>query len=765
MNIRLMNAECSSCYLYPGETLYVRCAFEALEDAPASAPLRLFADLEFGYERIDPDRQKRYRFDSDPYPQPYAYAKGATYCHTIPVRLPDTMWGGTYTVFVGLCGEDGSPAGFFAGPREVVRSEVCDIEVAFKGVAELFVSRNRRPVSADLGTVCGEGGADRARTAGLARVRDTGSDTVLTFPVTLRENRTYDLGCVSFEYRVSDGVHSVCGVRETPGFEFLDLEARNLFLAEGYTLVTLNGGGKVIDAERSAPYGYAQKYYVRNLGILTDGNASTVVETPYLDDLIHFSVCEISGKKYASIGVTFTWRVRAFGQLPSPRVINTPEVTAKTLPGTFTDCLPYLRRGLRRASERFRDTVLYYFTIEAPGYRDTQTFAGAEEYARQMYNLTGGVRQQMILRGWQHEGHDTGYPDVFQTCARSGSFEDAARAAEEALARYNTVFAFHDNYDDMYEHNGYFDPRIAALDGKGRYYKAWIWNSGVSVITGFKKAFETGILQERVRRTVRTLPMPGHVHHIDVLAQEVRRYDFDPAVSAAAEETLQYKKKVVEEYRKYGIEVSSEGVSHPFAGEIPMCWRLVERQGPIFTEERFFPLFAMIYHGFCYYTDAGKGDQEIVNAAQLTPPGIGYYCSGRLEEFKRTYWLKVYPMLFVRDATYDSYECAGGVHTLRFGNGGTVVYDEGKDEMTVSAGGRTVTEGGNTFGPGFREGEFLGYTDSGQFSVPLDGRVTRVCELETTGARADLAFRQEAGTLTVLAGPGTGFVILTERRA
>ena len=78
----------------------------------------------------------------------------------------------------------------------------------------------------------------------------------------------------------------------------------------------------------------------------------------------------------------------------------------------------------------------------------------------------------VFLCGWQHDGPDTGYPDVFTVNSQAGSLEELNRCIEEAK-KYNAVLTFHDNYDDCYD-NEYFDPEIAALDWNGNYMTSWI---------------------------------------------------------------------------------------------------------------------------------------------------------------------------------------------------------------------------------------------------------------------------------------------------
>lgn len=759
MKIRFMNAEISDNYIYPGEVLYIKCGFEALEDFPASSPLKLFAEFDLGHQRTDPDMKKYYRTEEEMYPQPMFYRKGETYYSTIRWVLPESVWAGTYKVTVGMCDELRKCVPFECNGTEDERFFAGTFDVAFAGIAKNFVNSNKKSVFFDFGTVFGAKVQRTDAVDMLIKIRDKSDDKNIYRRASLKPGSVYEDGYVKFSFKLSDDKYCICDIFEKDGFEFLSAEAATLFIEKAKYLFNVNGGGRKIDVEKAMPWGYGNKYYTRNIGLICADNDVLAVETPYLDDIIHYSICEICGEKYASLGVTFTYRIRANGKYESLKVINTPTAEFKRIKGGVNDCLEYLRRGIKK-SDNGKRKMLYYFTMYSPGEQEASTFEMAKEYARRVYNMTGGIKQYMLMRGWQHQGHDTGYPDVFTVCDKCGTLEDAENAVNTAYEKYNAKMIFHDNYDDMYLENEFFNPEIAALDDNGNYYKSWIWNSGNAIITGYKKSYNKGILQKRVKRTVDMLPLHGN-HHIDVLSQEVRRYDFAPDSMSAAEETLKYKRLLADEYKKYGITISSEGVTHPFVNYIPMYWRLCPKTVHCFSDEISYPLMAMIYHGKVHYTDAGAGNGEIINAAQMTPPGRGFNCYDRLDDFKRDYWIKTFPMSFLNDETYDDYSKDGALHIMTFSNNGKVVYDEKNDTLTVTANGKIITENGNTFGDGFAEGEYLGYTESGKIRVAFSKDIKLLYELDTNGFKKPLDYTLKDGYLELDVKPNTGFKIIS----
>lgn len=314
----------------------------------------------------------------------------------------------------------------------------------------------------------------------------------------------------------------------------------------------------------------------------------------------------------------------------------------------------------------------------------------------------------MLLCGWQHEGHDTGYPDVFTINKKCGTPEDLERCVKEAK-KHNACMTFHDNYDDMYENNGYFDKTIAATGANGKYYSSWIWTAGVSIMTSFPKNYKTGKMQERVRKTIEMLPIDKS-YHIDVLSQEVRRYDFSPDTKAAAQEVLKYKLAVIKEFEKYGITITSEGLTHPFAGKIGYAWRLNITNNKLFTDEEIIPLTAMIYHGIVPYSE--RNINAIIFGGNMVPQNID-----NEQFFSREFFIKTLPIGLLCNEFIEDYHFDCGVHHVTYSNNSSVVYDEINDKIEVKYKGQYITKNGITLAKGFHDNEYLGYCENGDYLV------------------------------------------------
>ena len=128
-------------------------------------------------------------------------------------------------------------------------------------------------------------------------------------------------------------------------------------------MISIFGEGRLIDAEASYPWGYEQKYYVRNVGIITNNTKSMLVETPFIDDIIHYSICERNGEKLCCLGATLTYRLRCYGDMESVKVINAPTVEMTEFDGDYTKCLPHLRKELKKKTDKYDRCLFYYYDI------------------------------------------------------------------------------------------------------------------------------------------------------------------------------------------------------------------------------------------------------------------------------------------------------------------------------------------------------------------------------------------------------------------
>lgn len=707
-NIKLIGAEFSKSNLYPGEQLYIKCTFKALKDFPVSKEVKLFADFCFGHMFIDKKEETYYRVTASMYPQPAHWREGEIWSSSVIWNIPKELWGGAYKVHIGLIDADTVPIEFYVNGYSCKRHYISDINIAFNGVAKQYMKDHSEKTVFYYEPKNAASPLYNHSFDAIISVRNIYTDKETKTITTLVPNKSFSDGHISFVLKRDDSSFFVDNVKEEKGYELLYIKLPLLFTLENAKMITMYGEGRIVNPENSYPWGYEQSYWIRNIAILADGSSNILIETPFLDDKLHHSVCEFDDKKFCSVGITLTHRLRAYGELESPKVINTPTVTTKKISGRWQNCLKFLRAGITKKTDMYDRSLFYYFGVcSGPG-EPAKTFDEALDHIKKIYQLTGGVKQYMLLCGWQHEGHDTGYPDVFTINKKCGTPEDLERCVKEAK-KHNACMTFHDNYDDMYENNGYFDKTIAATGANGKYYSSWIWTAGVSIMTSFPKNYKTGKMQERVRKTIEMLPIDKS-YHIDVLSQEVRRYDFSPDTKAAAQEVLKYKLAVIKEFEKYGITITSEGLTHPFAGKIGYAWRLNITNNKLFTDEEIIPLTAMIYHGIVPYSE--RNINAIIFGGNMVPQNID-----NEQFFSREFFIKTLPIGLLCNEFIEDYHFDCGVHHVTYSNNSSVVYDEINDKIEVKYKGQYITKNGITLAKGFHDNEYLGYCENGDYLV------------------------------------------------
>ncbi len=754
--IELIGVRASSHCLHVGDELFVECTFKALSDRPISEKAELFCDFMFGHMTLPAGMPNKYRVSTEMYPQPALWEKGDIVTVGTRWKIPNGIYGGSFGINVGICNSEAVPINFTAQGKIVNRFYAGDIQAAFEGCAPKFVNSHRQEIyfgiSEDKETVRKNESPKLLSTA-EAVLRDRKSDTLISVMLA-DDNGHYSCDYVSFNINTEKKGNLTCitlaEVCEKDGCELLDVKLPNFVAKANAQLITSFMGGRKADPTKAFAWGYEQRYEKRNVAVLESEGEIYAIETPYLDDKLHHSIFGFNGLRYASVGATFTYRLRMYGDNESIRVINVPTMYIYSA-NTMSGILEYLRRGLKKRSHMYDRGLFYYFQIECDGFDEVRTFSDALQRVKDLYEITGGAKQVMLLRGWQHQGHDTGYPDVFTVNKKAGSLEDLKYLISEAR-KYNAIVTFHDNYDDMYEENGYFDGDIAARNSHGEYMTSWIWVSGISVLTSFPKLIKSGKMQKRVKKTLEMYPVKDS-YHLDVLSCEVRRYDFSPEISMAAQEVVEYKKAVIKEFEKYGFTITSEAVSQPFANLIGHAWSLgyLPDWLRLFSCEESYPLMPMIYHGFLGYSESDQW-YSVVSGAEIVP-GI----TGGLGNYKEVYYLKTLPIGLLCNCTLDDYKYENGEYITRYSDG-TVIRLNG-DDIEIKNGERYLTKDGNTLVDGYEKGEYIGYTKCGTFKMRkyFDGEIAEV--RETGGENGNMSYRLENGDICIEAKGNTAFKI------
>jgi hypothetical protein len=215
-------------------------------------------------------------------------------------------------------------------------------------------------------------------------------------------------------------------------------------------------------------------------------------------------------------------------------------------------------------------------------------------------HLTLGIPKIAYLVGWQHEGHDTGYPDLLKVndklkrASDKTALESLKWLMEKAFD-YNTTVSFHINLYDAYENsplwNEYLSKKVIALDKKGDPLLGERFGTKQSYGISYYREWETGLLQKRILGLINLVPLrkAGTIHidafhsmrPLSFFGVEQRKLYPDGRLTYYDDITvgmeIETQRKVFRLFRDNGIDVTCEAAMEdlredPFIGLQPMAW-------------------------------------------------------------------------------------------------------------------------------------------------------------------------------------------------
>jgi len=345
------------------------------------------------------------------------------------------------------------------------------------------------------------------------------------------------------------------------------------------------------------------------------------------------------------------------------------------------------------------------------------TFREIFDVVRKYYHILDGMPQVLYIGGFQEGGFDNSYPYTLNTDQRAGTVEELKNYIREA-GKYNTILSLHDNFDSNVLHTPHYDPRIYCIDAEGNPWMGWFWPAGVDHIIAPYKYWKLGLMQKRVKETIETYGIQGS-YHLDVLSSEPLRYDFDPAYPASAEKSHQGKLAIIDEFNKYGIDITSETIIHPYVGRIGFGLHArTDHNAVFFTGEKFIPLVDMVYHGTITYEGGGRSEQSMLMGLMK---GSSIFVSEEGIDERDIQWIYLHQMAtgLLYDKHIESITEKDGITTVTYDTGTYVKVDFDKKSYEVQVDGRLIAKDWSTFLPGFRPDTWLAFSrQSGNISYP-----------------------------------------------
>ncbi len=229
-------------------------------------------------------------------------------------------------------------------------------------------------------------------------------------------------------------------------------------------------------------------------------------------------------------------------------------------------------------------------------------FDQALEVIKRLDTITLGLPKIVYLVGWQHNGHDSKYPDWSVVNPRLKRAQDAT--AVDSLKwlmaegfKYNTTVSLHINMFDAYADSPlwetYLKNDIIAKDVNGVLIKGEVHAETQSYYISYAKEWETGLAQKRIDGLLSMLPIQkAGTIHIDAFhiyrpiphAYPQEKYPdlpksdkrISPYLNIPVEKETEAQRKIYRYFRDNGIDVTSEGSKflRPDAhvGLQPMAW-------------------------------------------------------------------------------------------------------------------------------------------------------------------------------------------------
>jgi len=252
----------------------------------------------------------------------------------------------------------------------------------------------------------------------------------------------------------------------------------------------------------------------------------------------------------------------------------------------------------------YDDKLVYGIRVDEPKFpKPSATFERCEEMIREMHALTDGAPQLVHLWGWQFRGKDTGYPAVNVVNERVGGYDGMMSLMARAKP-LNATVSLSDNYDDAYRSSPAWNEEMIARKPDGDLWQSREWTGEVSYIQGLAKYME-GPGPDRVKYTCQRYKLPGTIH-VDVLSYYAIRNDWDRKRPASGIRNLVAGRyKVLEDFKAYGVDVTSEGLRYPFIGKMSMSW-YAGGPRPCPFGGKPVPMLSMIYRKSAVWGRAGN---------------------------------------------------------------------------------------------------------------------------------------------------------------
>jgi Endo-alpha-N-acetylgalactosaminidase len=572
-------------------------------------------------------------------------------------------------------------------------------------------------------------------------------------------------------------------VVEHPGFELIELSLPSLATVretdEGAWMAQGRDGGSFVRVAEAKPYRYKDDEYFGRIstqlpiGMVGTRRAGCLMAVTGFMDGTETSVATTAGGRSARVGTVLVHRVhggRCYNMNGGGNPVCGMQQTPNLLVGQASPCrfdfyrvddaaVPWFRAAkllcarMPPSPTRYFDDKLLYLIA---GKQKTETgprttFAQSRTLIRDIARLTDYAPQVAYISGWVYDGQDTGYPSEDKVNASLGSYEELMELMADGR-RVNANVSVNVNYDDAYKSSPEFDPAFIAREPDGAIWKSRAWDGEDSYVVGMAKYVLGGWAMRRIAATMARYKLRDAIL-IDALSWFTIRNDWDPAHPASGYTNLvEGKWRVLEEFRKRGVSVTSEQFRYPMLGKLALSVNGPEPRPCPFGGQQV-PLTAIVYRRAAIFGSSGDGalrpQQDLFWNSR---PGLWFENKTDRAAITDFYYLLALPFNKVHRLEVESFATRGSVRELRFDAQSKITMDTAGTSYEVVWQGATIARDDSTCCPVDANRIAFYCRSGGRMHYPLPAAWTAAkvtARALTADGRTAFPVRIEAGQLVV----------------
>lgn len=367
-----------------------------------------------------------------------------------------------------------------------------------------------------------------------------------------------------------------------------------------------------------------------------------------------------------------------------------------------------------RPTPALEGALLYGIWSHLPGSEsEAIDFDATLDIVRAFHHLSDGTKQVAMLIGWQHNGHDTGYPDTTVVNPRLGGRDKLLQLIQSA-GSYNASISCHDSFHCAYKHSPKWDSSIVARNSSGELWKTAVWAGGQQYLLNYWSYRE--LAKARVAQTYGEVPFSGIIY-FDEMNVYLGRYDYNPERPASLSQGLEGMRLLTAEMASRGLGVVSESFTGLLAGHLSHGWLFQDGPYATFDGSVQVPFVSFLYHGRATFGGDVRTDNDDPNTCQAlyhgrtvsTHVGRGKTLRGLV----LAHYLVNVPYLLLRSRLIERFESLDAGVRIHYEspNGASYVdVDLQTQRYRVVVDGRLIAGDDATFAPSPQDGAWLAFS-------------------------------------------------------